>query len=239
MVNYWSHIVQFLLPEKCLLCHQAPNQASATGLCKGCTESLPWLQNACLNCALPLNSPIATSYTCGQCQNEPPPFQQCHTLFHYQPPINSLISRLKFNQRLSYARTFGELMAQQILDRYTHAQLPDMIIPVPLHKRRLRKRGFNQAQEIARGCAAKLSLPLNTKQCQRTKHTAHQLGLSAVERRRNVKKAFTCKPFQRGLRVALVDDVMTTGTTLRELSLCLKNAGCEEVHLWCVARAHQ
>lgn len=238
MVNYWSYFAQLLLPEKCLLCHLSQAFSPQTGLCKSCTDSLPWLGNACQRCALPLSRSAFATSICGQCQNKPPPFQQCHTLFHYQPPIDRLISRLKFKQQLLYARVFGQLMAQHMLRRYPLTQLPDMVIPVPLHKRRLRERGFNQAQEIARICAAILSLPLNTQQCQRDKHTVHQPGLSALERRRNVKKAFRSRGFSAGLCVALVDDVMTTGTTLRELSACLKDAGCEEVHLWCVARAH-
>ncbi|MEH6357684.1 MAG: phosphoribosyltransferase family protein [Pseudomonadales bacterium] len=129
-------------------------------------------------------------------------------------------------------------MAQHMHHRYAKSALPDMIIPVPLHKRRLRERGFNQAQEIARICAKRLSLPLNSQQCQRDKHTSHQLGLSAIERHRNMRKAFSSKVFKPNMRIALVDDVMTTGTTFHELSSCLRNAGCEEVHLWCIARAH-
>jgi len=238
MVNYWSNIIQLLLPEKCALCRLRQAFNPQTGLCKGCTDALPWLQNACQRCALPLSSSAFATNTCGQCQNKPPPFQQCHTLFHYQAPIDKLISRLKFNQQLLYARIFGQLMAQHMRKCYAQTPLPDMIIPVPLHKNRLRERGFNQAQEIARICASLLSLPLNTQQCQRDKHTAHQLGLSARERHRNMKKAFRSRPFKAGTRIALVDDVMTTGTTLRELSACLKEAGGEEIHLWCIARAH-
>lgn len=238
MVNYWSNFIQHLLPEKCALCrlHQAFNPQ--TGLCNGCSASLPWLQNACPSCALPLSSSTPSVNICGQCQNNPPPFQQCHTLFHYQPPIDRLISRLKFNQQLLYARIFGQLMAQHMRKCYAPTSLPDMVIPVPLHKRRLRERGFNQAQEVARICANLLSLPLNTHQCQRDKHTAHQLGLSALERHHNMRKAFSSKTFKPNTCIALVDDVMTTGTTLHELSACLKKSGCEEIHLWCIARAH-
>lgn len=238
MVNNWLNIAQLFLPEKCLLCRLKHTFDLQSGLCEGCTVSLPWLKNACFNCALPLNSITSSNNICGQCQNNPPPFQQCHTLFHYQPPINRLISHLKFNQQLLYARVFGHLMAQFMQQRYTTSALPDMVIPVPLHKHRLRERGFNQAQEVARLCARRLSLPLNTQQCQRDKHTSHQLGLSAIERHRNMKKAFSSKSFKPNLRVALVDDVMTTGTTLRELSSCLRAAGCDEIHLWCIARAH-
>lgn len=237
MVNYWLNITQHLLPEKCLLCQSSHTSNSKTGLCFGCTRNLPWLQQSCQRCSLPLNATHALQL-CGQCQTKAPVFDACHCLFHYETPINRLISRFKFNQQLSYSRLFGQLMAEHIKNRYPRTTLPEMIIPVPLHKSRLRERGFNQAQEVARICAKELALPLNTKQCQRDKDTAHQLGLSAIERRRNLRRAFSSKPFPTGTRIALVDDVMTTGTTLAELSACLKKAGCQEVHLWCIARAY-
>jgi len=241
MVNYWLQIKQILLPEHCLLCKKASGIESNTGLCKDCTENLPWLafQQSCQRCALPLNKNTGQSALCGQCQKQLPAFDACHCLFHYQFPIDKLISRFKFNQQLSYSRLFGYLLADQIHARYQPSSLPKAIIPVPLHKRRLRERGFNQAQEIARICSNALNLPLNTNQCQRSKHTDHQLGLSALERRRNLRRAFTSKPFPPDRRIALVDDVMTTGTTLNELASCLKKAGCQEVHLWCIARAHR
>lgn len=242
MVNYWSNIVQLVLPENCFLCQHSHDINPQSGLCSGCTNNLPWLQQACYRCALPLTNAFDKSdpknQLCGQCQTQPPAFDVCHSLFHYQTPVDRLISRFKFNQQLSYSRMFGQLMAEHMRDCYQSEQLPDMVIPVPLHKRRLRERGFNQAQEVARICAKALSLPINTRQCQRNKHTDHQLGLSAIERHHNLRRAFSSQDFEPGTRVALVDDVMTTGTTLHELSTCLKKAGCEEIHLWCIARAH-
>ena len=226
MVNYWSKIVQLVLPGNCLLCQCSHHINPLTGLCSGCTKSLPWLMQGCRRCALPLPKALAktqpSTQFCGQCQT----------------PVDRLISRFKFNQQLSYSRLFGQLMAEHIKRQYLDVDLPDMVIPVPLHKHRLRERGFNQAQEVARICASALSLPLNNHQCRRHKQTDHQLGLSAVERRRNLRGAFSCEDFESCKRVALVDDVMTTGTTLQELSSCLKRAGCKEIHLWCIARAH-
>jgi len=237
MVNYWLKIRQALLAEKCFLCQSSHAINAKTGLCFGCARNLPWLQQSCQRCSLPLNS-TNTLQLCGQCQTKAPTFDACYCLFHYEPPVDRLISRFKFNQQLSYSRLFGQLMAEHLKNRYQRATLPDMIIPVPLHKSRLRERGFNQAQEVARICARELDLPLETKQCQRDKHTAHQPGLSAIERRRNLRRAFSSKAFPAGARVALVDDVMTTGTTVAELAACLKKAGCKEVHLWCIARAY-
>ena len=238
MVNQWSIFNQLLFPDRCSLCDSNQAQSQQIGLCEACITSLPWLQQACQRCALPLTHMAAQTRLCGNCQQKPPAFEQCHALFHYQYPVDRLITQLKFNQKLLHARLFGLLLAQHIGQQYQNQALPDMLIPVPLHRRRLRERGFNQAQEIARLCASKLGVVMHSKQCCRSKHTDHQPGLSATERRRNVRNAFTCRAFTKGTRVALVDDVMTTGTTLNELSRCLKDAGCEEIHLWCVARAH-
>lgn len=240
MVNYWSKLNQFLLPEHCLLCQQSAAIQAATCICHNCCLDLPWLdtQQCCQRCALPLVKRPGSSPLCGQCQQKPPAFDACHCLFHYQSPVDTLISRFKFNQQLSYSRLFGQLLAQQITDRYQRIALPDAIIPVPLHNKRLRERGFNQAQELARICAKALDIPLNTRHCRRDKHTAHQPGLSRLERRRNLRSAFSSKPFSPNSRIAIVDDVMTTGTTFNELALCLKKAGCQEVHLWCIARVH-
>lgn len=239
MVNYWLKLKQFVTPEKCLLCWSSHNIELETGLCQHCKNDLPWLEKACPRCALPLHQHKHHDVEmCGQCQKEQPPFTRSYCLFHYQPPIDQLISRFKFNQQLSYSRLFGYLLAERITALYPSDSLPDVMIPVPLHRKRLQERGFNQAQEIARYCALKTGIPVKTDYCRRDKHTQHQLGLSALERRRNLKDAFSCKPLPKNCRVALVDDVMTTGATLKALTLSLQQSGCAEVHLWCIARAH-
>lgn len=238
MVNYWSIIKHFLLPARCLLCNATLNPEQPSGLCEPCTLKLPWLNKSCERCALPISSPSEGPYLCGKCQQSPPSFTRCHALFHYQYPVDRMITHLKFHHKLLYADCFGELLSQHLKFHYLHQPLPDLIIPVPLHWKRLRERGFNQAEEIARYCAARLNLKMESHLCRRHKNTAHQMDLPAKERRKNLKNAFYSQPFKTGTRVALVDDVMTTGATLNELSRCLKKSGCAEVHLWCVARAH-
>jgi ComF family protein len=171
---------------------------------------------------------------CGQCQQQPPPFDRVLSPFLYQTPVDHLILQLKFSQRLEMARLLGELMARWLEPRLDSR--PDEIIPVPLHPRRQRTRGFNQALELARPIARHLQLPLNTRSCQRQRYTAPQTGLDATARARNVKKAFQIKgPL--GRRIALVDDVMTTGQTMQALAKALRKAGAEEVEVWVCARA--
>src|SRR5574340_916583 len=113
---------------------------------------------------------------------------------------------------------------------------PDRLVAMPLHPRRIRERGFNHATEIAREVATRLGLALDTTSCQRIRDTPPQMGLKHDERRRNLRGAFACSGEVRGQRIALIDDVMTTGTSLDELAKTLKRAGAAVVETWVVAR---
>ena len=133
------------------------------------------------------------------------------------------------------------LLADSMAEHYAQRiDLPECIVPVPLHRSRLRERGFNQAYELARFCSQRLGVPLAAKLCERHKPTLHQPGLKPAARRRNLRNAFSvatpaiAKP---PTSVLLVDDVMTTGTTLRELAKQLRRAGTLDIHVWCIARA--
>ena len=126
-------------------------------------------------------------------------------------------------------------MAKDIVHR--QLPLPDILLPVPLHANRLRQRGYNQALELARPIAAELKLPLDIDSCRRMKATAEQVGLSAKSRRSNIKGAFEVKDSFEDKRVAVIDDVMTTGSTVHELSQQLINAGAKQVDVWVCARA--
>ena len=129
-------------------------------LCPGCYADLPWIKQACIRCALPISSNDAEAAICGSCLKKPPSIDQSHCLFIYDYPIDRIISALKFNQQLIYGHLLGQLLANHITEKYKDQKLPDAIIPVPLHNSRLRERGFNQAQEIARICSRQLSIPL-------------------------------------------------------------------------------
>lgn len=148
-----------------------------------------------------------------------------------------LIVRLKFQHQLSIARALGILLACRIRDTwYLNQALPDVIIPVPLHPFRLRERGFNQALEIARPVAKILKLALDRAGLERKYPTAPQSSLPAAQREQNIKNAFVVKGRYNGQYIALVDDVMTTGSTLRECSRILKREGASRVDIWCCAR---
>jgi len=155
--------------------------------------------------------------------------------FEYRPPLDGWVQTLKFKQRLSHARVLGELAADYLEDRLDAC--PDRIIPVPLHRARLRQRGYNQALEIARPIARRLKTAIDYRSVYRSRATPPQSRLSHRVRRANIRGAFTACADVTGIRVAIVDDVMTTGSTVGELARCLRRAGAEDVEVWVVARA--
>jgi len=227
-------ILNTLLPATCVLC-SAQNKREID-LCHLCEADLPWLKNTCQQCAQPLI--ITTHSFCGKCLQHEPSFNRTIALFHYQQPLDYLISSLKFQQQLLFARLLGELLMERLKIHYQYHPLPNCIIPVPLHKKRLQERGFNQAMEIARPIAKKLKLPIDIKNCQRIKFTVAQSDLPADERLKNVKDAFTVNSALKYQHVAIVDDVMTTGHTIEELSKELRKSGVKQIDVWCIARTN-
>lgn len=232
MVSNWIRNIQFwLYPPRCLLCG-APGEGGLD-LCGPCRAALPWLGPHCPVCAVPL--PEGADGPCGTCLAADPPYTRILAPLYYRPPVDWLIPRLKFQGRLSHARLLGSLMAEYLAARL--GDPPDLILPVPLHPTRLRERGFNQARELAVPVARRLGLPLGRGLVRRVKATRAQMELSARQRRANVRGAFAVTGPVEGLRIALVDDVATTGATLGALAQALRRAGAREVQCWVAARA--
>lgn len=200
-------------------------------MCSGCAGELPYNAAACARCALPLPNPAKL---CGQCLQAPPSYDSAVSLFRYAYPADHLILRLKFQAQLHLARTLGELLAQHL--KREIQTMPELIIPVPLHRTRLRERGFNQALEIARPIARGLGIPVDYKSCERVRKTPAQSLLPAAERRKNIKGAFRVTRPIAARHVAILDDVMTTGHTVQELAVTLRKAGVERIDVWVVAR---
>ncbi|OZA30878.1 MAG: phosphoribosyltransferase [Hydrogenophilales bacterium 17-61-9] len=218
--------IRHVLPRTCLLCGAA---AANRALCEDCLADLPWLrQPTCPQCA----TPTPAGHVCGACLKQPPAFARTVAALAYTFPLDRLIPRLKYQGRLAIAPALGECLVHAVAS----SPRPDRLIAMPLHAKRIRERGFNHATEIARDVAKKLGIALDTSSCQRIRDTPPQMGLKHDARRRNVRGAFTCSEKVEGQRIALVDDVMTTGTSLDELAATLKRAGAREVTCWVVAR---
>lgn len=221
-----SSFIKRLIPHRCLLCDGA---AQAQSLCSACVADLPHYTRAhCPICAIP----TPEGQICGACLQHPPAYTRTLAAFSYAFPIDQLIQALKYQQRLSIAPVLGQALAQTARSR----PRPDVLIPMPLHRKRLQQRGFNHATEIARVVAQNLNLPVNITAYERVRDTPPQVTLAYDQRRRNVRDAFVCKGDVAGKRVALIDDVMTTGTSLDELAKTIKKAGALEVETWVVAR---
>lgn len=175
---------------------------------------------------------------CPTCQSTPPPFHLTHALFSYRHTVTRLIMNLKFHAALIHAELLGQLFVKRIQeDWYKDKKMPDLIIPVPLHPKRQRTRGFNQALEIAKPISRLLNIPIEMAACQRVKYTTAQATLSAHARKQNIKDAFQIQGNLNHKHIALLDDVITTGQTIAELAHACRHAGAQQIDIWCCARA--
>jgi ComF family protein len=232
VIGAWLHVLQRgLLPSTCLLCGAAGT--AEQDLCAGCAADLPRNTPACPGCALPLAA-VQTGL-CEHCRSRPQPFDRAFVPFRYRPPVDFLIRGLKFTGRLSHARLLGELFAATLAER--NAPLPDCIIPVPLHPLRLRERGFNQALELARATGRHFGIPLLAEGLRRVRHTTPQIQLDAQRRQTNLLGAFVIGRPLIGSRVALVDDVITTASTVAECARVLRGGGATDIEIWAIGRA--
>ncbi len=224
--------LNWLWTRNCLLCQaRAP---AGKDLCAACDQSLPRVQGACLRCGAP-GAAVGTSAVCGECQQHPPAYDATRAVFRYAAPVDRLIQHLKYHGRLELSRVLGGYLAQHLLA--LDDPLPDVMLPVPLHVSRLRHRGYNQSLEIARCVGRELRIPLDRQGARRIRATAPQMELPRDQRRKNMRGAFEVNEAFRGQRVAIVDDVMTSGHTVHALAECLCHNGAKEVRVWVVARA--
>lgn len=216
------------LPCRCLLCGGAGQRE--LGLCADCLAELPRNHIYCQRCALPLAEPAER---CGACQRREPPWDSAWAPFRYAWPLDQLEARFKFG---------ADLACGQVLARLWGALVPPArpacLLPVPLHRTRLRERGYNQAHELARHLARAWRLPCRIDVLERVRATTAQTELDAKARRRNVRGAFqVTRDTPLPEHVALIDDVSTTGTTLTECARVLRRAGVRRIDAWTLARA--
>ena len=218
-----------LLPSHCLLCGACGQ--GALSLCAACEADMPRNMTCCTRCALPLESPAPL---CGRCIKHAPPWDAAWVPFRYEWPLAQLESRFKFGGDLAAGRTLSMLWTASPAPH----DLPDAIVPVPLHRSRLRQRGYNQALELAKPLAKHFGVSVSRDALRRSRDTHAQTELTALQRRRNVRGAFVANPDGKAPgHVAVLDDVFTTGATLAECARVLKRAGAQRVDVWALARA--
>ena len=229
----FRRLLDAIYPPACLLC-AAPG-TDGMDICAACRNRLPWLGPACSQCAIPLPAHSGDGPRCGQCLQQPPAFDASLSLFRYERDAVKLIHALKFNQKLACSRLLGTLLADAVA-RQADA-LPDCILPVPLHRRRLRERGYNQSIELARPVASAFGIPIDVRSVERVRNTDAQARLDRKRRRNNMRGAFQLAGPLSVRHVAIVDDVVTTMCTVNELARVVKQVGVERVDVWSIARA--
>ncbi len=227
------------LPQPCLLC-AAPGTRL---LCPDCEFDLPYLTRhpyRCEMCALPLPG---DSHYCGPCLKTPPAFERCRAVCTYDYPLDHLIHAFKYRRKLAAGRALSELLADLLRAERSETEVadwPELLVPVPMHWTRRLKRGFNQTELLAADLGQALSQPVLSRACRRQERTRTQQGLTRAARIHNLRHAFSLKPGIReriaGQRIALIDDVVTTSSTVRALSRLLREAGASSVEVWALAR---
>lgn len=229
--------IDLLLPPACLLCGQLqPPGHGKQPLCLDCMNTItPLPAGHCSHCAQPFPD-STSSHLCAACLKRRPVFTKVYTAGLYQGSIKTAIHRLKYRNQLILAQPLGQLLSKTIMSG-GNGFIPDQIVPVPLHPSRLKARGYNQALEIARPIARQLSTACDTTLLLRIRKTPQQQGLSATERRSNLRNAFTLSSSFAARKILLVDDVMTTGETVRECCRTLLGGGVEEIQVAIVGRA--
>ena len=225
---------RLFLPWRCALC--AGPAPDGRELCEDCDADLPRVEHACARCGLGIGATDVAGI-CGRCTTRPPRFHRTVAPLAYDYPVDRLLLGLKFGRRVHLARALAHGIAAKVREEVETGllEMPDALIPVPLHPRRLAERGFNQAEEIARFVGREISVPVVSGICRRIRHTGMQSRLSDEERRLNVAGAFACSGSAG--RPAIVDDVVTTGATADALAAALIAAGADRVQVWAVARA--
>lgn len=230
-------LLDFLFPPLCHICRSFIEDAGNIHICAGCRDRMPLaLSPLCTVCGIPFAG-AGDDHICGQCLVHPPHFDSARAHLLHQGPAREMIHAFKYRYKTHLRRPLA-LLALEGLSGFITRRQPDVIIPVPLHRKRLQSRGFNQAVLLGEVFSTYLSVPMQTGTLARIRETEPQIELSGEERRRNVRDAFAvaCPEAILNRRVLLLDDVMTTGSTVNECAKELKNAGALSVTVATVAR---
>ena len=224
-----TQFINLVLPPTCASCGQV-----GLLICDACRVQLEPIGKAtCGQCGkrMPQNSP---THFCRSCKKRPFPLQAIRAAFHYRPPLTQIIHRLKYNHAFALAQPLAQLMSNE----WAKWQTPiDLIMPVPLHPARKKKRGYNQSELLAQAFGLLLNIPIDTKRLVRQRNTRPQVELSAAERTLNMQNAFAVPKQLSPVRILLIDDVATTGATLSAAAAALRANGATAVSAFCLARA--
>jgi len=229
-------LLDFFLPRLCVFCGEVTREEAPAAVCPACEDKVEWVASPlCPRCGRVFPVPEEADHLCGPCQTDPPPFARARaaTLYDEEGPSGQAIKRFKYSRRLDMLPVMHHWLKRPLCLELV--QEADLLAPVPLHPSRLRQRGFNQALLLAQAFPG---VSLERELLTRQRHTPPQAGLNPKERRNNVKGAFEVpRPgLVKGKRILLIDDVFTTGATVKECAQVLRRAGAREVDVLTVAR---
>jgi ComF family protein len=234
-------LLNLIYPETCFLCAVPVSRQQDCSVCNGCwgkTLALRITPPRCSSCGLPFqNLEKDSEHLCGNCIRQTPPYAGARAFGHYTGELSGLIQGLKFQGRKNLAALLAPLMADVFFDTWSREEF-DCIVPVPLHRKRKRERGYNQSELLSRLLARQLAIP-DIHALIRVRSTLPQVGLTDSQRSENLRDAFRCaKPQQvSNRRILLIDDVMTTGATVASAACALLGGGASRVSVLTVARA--
>lgn len=232
--QFGATLLEFFLPRLCLFCGVAVGEAAAVAVCPECEARIKWVESPlCTCCGKMFEDREGPDRVCGDCQVDPPPFARARAAVLYDGPVTQAITRFKFSRQLAFLPVMQHWLKRPLCLELVAAA--DLLVPVPLHPKRIKKRGFNQSLLLARAFPG---APVAREAVIRTRHTVPQVGLNPKQRRDNVKGAFAVTDPARvkGKHMLLVDDLYTTGATVKECARVLRRAGARRVEVLTVAR---
>jgi len=236
LIRLLEPAVRLVTPERCRVCGRYLGEGEPEALCAGCLAAVEYLgSRVCRCCGGVLRSAAAAGAVCGPCLGKPPPWDQAASVVRYGPEVRHLLSRLKYHADTTVLPALAAI-ARPVVGRGGWSC--DLVLPVPLHRTRLQRRGMNQAVHLARMLFPQQKGTICADLLVRHRATPPQTGLSGVARRRNLRGAFRLAEPDAvtGARVCIVDDVFTTGTTVAECSRIVRRAGAREIKVLTFAR---
>ena len=232
-------LLDIIFPPLCHGCREGIPDAGELHICPACRDSIHVISSPlCTVCGIPFATTGGIDHPCGPCRTSRPCFSSARAAVAFDGVPRDLIHRFKYEHKVHLAHPLV-LLTREVLSSSVAAAGADLLIPVPLHRRRLRERGFNQAVLLGRPLARAWNIPFSFDTLRRVRWTAPQITLSADERETNVRGAFSVSAPDavRGKRILLFDDVYTTGSTVAECCRVLRKAGADSVYIVTVARA--
>jgi ComF family protein len=243
-VNIFRDLIDLIYPPRCPICQaflegkQAGKMDRELPFCEGCSSSFIQVTSPlCPVCGRPFAAGTGSDHVCEDCLRKRPLFEKARAPYLYEGSLLNAIHEFKYAEKTYLAKPLG-LLLSSFAKTWLHSHPDLLVMPVPLHPKRLRERGFNQSLLLAEKVAMTLDAHLDFSSLKRIRHTQPQTGLGSEERKKNVRKAFgvSSRVAVKGRTVVLVDDVATTGSTLNECARTLRRAGCRQVFCLVLAR---